>query len=496
MDKQPQATLTGRISASPSTLLHEEILEPQFTYEVQYLLPWYIFTEKVMLLEYNRLGLVSDEARKEIGELLSQVSQETIAADPSANMSDIAFAIERYVESRMTTHAPAWHMDRSRNDFQACAQVMFGREQVFGIAERLVQFSEAVSALAERTASMPMPGYTHYQSAQVISPGFYLSAVNEQILETLKRLLFVYDGIDKCPLGSGAMSGLELKWDQHRMADLLGFAEPQRHALLGVASREWSIRIASELSNFATFLSRFVTDLIFWGSSEYGFIDLPDQMAGISSAMPQKKNFPILERIRGKSSHVSAFLIDFTLGQRNTAFTNLVETSKEAGSHVITMFNTMQTILKLFTAVVENLEFKEERMRTVCEREFFGGFTLANYLALHGGVTYRKAQVISGRYIVRALERGLKPAETDIEMLKDICREHGFEVDFDEEWLRKAYDVEQNLQVKQSIGSTNPKRVLELLEIQEEELSQVRASWKERRTRVEQAMTKVDGLLV
>lgn len=247
MEKQQireQVTLTGRISAAPSTLMHEEILEPQFTYELHNLLPWYIFTEKVMLLEYHRLGLVGDEALHEIGSLLHEVTQETITADPKANMSDIAFAIERYVEQRMTTHSPAWHMDRSRNDFQACAQVLFGREQVQAIVESLMQFSDAVRTLAERTASMPMPGYTHYQAAQVISPGFYLSAVNEQILEALKRLLFVYDGIDKCPLGSGAMSGLELKWDQHRMAELLGFAEPQRHALLGVASREWTIRVA------------------------------------------------------------------------------------------------------------------------------------------------------------------------------------------------------------------------------------------------------------
>ncbi|ASS74133.1 argininosuccinate lyase [Tumebacillus algifaecis] len=490
-----QATLSGRISSGPSQLLHEEILEPQFSYELHHFLPWYLLVEKVMTLEYERLGLVSAEARREIGTLLAQINTETITADPQANMSDIAFAIERFVETRMTEEAPAWHMDRSRNDFQACAQIMFGRDQLLQVIDELFHFSHALHQLAQKTVDLPMPGYTHYQSAQVISPGFYLAAVNEQVLKTISRLSSIYDDINRCPLGSGAMAGLELAWDQKRMSDLLGFHEPVRHALIGVANREWSLRIAGELSTFSVNLSRVVTDLIAWGSTEYGLIDLPDQLAGISSAMPQKKNFPILERIRGRIAHISAYYMDFAMGQRNTAYTNLVETSKEAGSNVLTMFKTMRSALKLFTAVIENLTFKEERMRAICEREYFGGFTLANMLALHGGVPYRKAQVLSGRYIMAAIENGLKPTTVDLNLLQTAAGDMGLDVSLTEEQLRQAFDTDYNLQVKKSVGATSPERMRELLAVQETETQQLQQMIEERKVAVQHAFDLVEELL-
>ena len=270
-----QEVLTGRIQSSPHALLDELILQPQFMYEMHHLLPYYIQIEKAMLSEYQRLELLSPPAAQEIAQLLTQITSETVTADPRGNMSDISFAIERYVESYMTNRCTNWHVDRSRNDVQATAQVMFAKEKLLSIIEALLAFSQELQTLAEATVDLPIPGYTHYQAAQIITVGFYLTAINEQIGKTLRRLQMLLDDIDECPLGSGAMAGLELPWDRHALAQMLGFARPMRHALCGVASKEWLLYIASELSTFSVTLSRFITDLITWGSSEYRLIDLP-----------------------------------------------------------------------------------------------------------------------------------------------------------------------------------------------------------------------------
>jgi argininosuccinate lyase len=71
---------------------------------------------------------------------------------------------------------------------------------------------------------------------------------------------------------------------------------------------------------YVLILSRFCTDLSLWGSNEYGFLDLPDTFASISSAMPHKKNFTILERIRGETAHLATLHLDFLLGQRSTPY--------------------------------------------------------------------------------------------------------------------------------------------------------------------------------
>src|SRR5262249_40879932 len=158
----------------------------------------------------------------------------------------------------------------------------------------LLRLGRAAGVLAGRHLDTPMPGYTHLQAAQVISPGFYLSALGAETLRILHRLTLTYAEVDRCPLGAGAMAGQELAWSRDRMAELLGFAGPTPHALVAVASRGWALSVAGDLSGYGVTLGRFATDLMAWGSSGYGFIDLPDELSGISSAMPQKKNFPFL----------------------------------------------------------------------------------------------------------------------------------------------------------------------------------------------------------
>jgi argininosuccinate lyase len=485
--------LSGRVSAAPAELLHDEILRPQFEYEVAHLLPWYLAAEKVLLAEYVRCGLITSGDARALHAVLDQVTAADLTAHPDVNMSDLAFALERHVEERLPAPVPAWHVDRSRNDLQSCAQLMFGRDQLGHVVDDLLALGRAAHVLAGETACLPMPGFTHLQAAQVISPGFYLAAVVEQALHTADRLLATYDGIDRCPLGAGAMSGQELDWDRDRMAALLGFHAPQPHALVAVASREWVLEITAELSVLGVGISRFVTDLMAWGSSQYGFVELPDSHAGISAAMPQKKNFPLLERIRGRSAHLSAFHVDVVLGQRGTPFANMVEVSKEASAHLLTAFATARSTLRLFTEVLGRLRFRPDRMRAACAAEHLGGFTLANRLTLREGVPWRRAQVIAGRYVVAT--QGRPPAEVAPDVLAEVAREAGFPLSAPASVLAGAFDVDAGLREKCSAGSTNPDSVRELLATQEIRLDASGSALASRRERVAAALDSLHDLL-
>jgi argininosuccinate lyase len=485
--------LSGRVDAAPSALLHEEILRPQFEYDVAHLLPFYLAIEKVLLLEYTRLGLVSAADARVIAAVLDEVDASSLTARPDVNMSDFAFALERHVEERLPAPVPAWHVDRSRNDLQACAQLMFGRDQLGQVAAGLLALGRAAHRLATETADLPMPGFTHLQAAQVITPGFYLAAVVEQALHTLDRFAATYDGIDRCPLGAGAMSGQELDWDRDRMAALLGFRAPQPHALVAVASREWALEITAELSVLGVGLSRFVTDLMAWGSSQYGFLELPDSHSGISAAMPQKKNFPLLERVRGRSAHLSTFHLDVVLGQRGTPFSNMVEVSKEASAHLLTALTTARSTLRLFTEVLDQVRFRPDRMLAACEREHLGGFTLANRLTLREGVPWRTAQVVAGQYVVAA--QGRPPGDTDPALLAEVAGRHGIDLTAPADVLAGAFDVAAGLREKRSAGSANPDSVRELLATQAGRLTGAATAWAARGQRVANALAEVDHRL-
>ncbi len=495
MSASPNPALSGRIDPTPAELIHDEVLDPQFRYEMRYLLPGYVDIEKVLLTEYLRMGLLDAGAAGAIGRLLDRLDERTVAARPDANLSDPAFAIERYVEEHLDRPAPQWHVDRSRNDLQACCQLRFGLARLAQSALALLDFGATVRTVAERTLDLPMPGYTHYQAAQVITPGFHLTALAGQVSHFGQRMLAVYDATDYCPLGSGAMSGQELAWDREAMARLLGFAAPRASALGSVASRSWVLEILAELALAGAELSRFATDLLNWGSSEYGFIDLPDEMSGISSAMPQKKNFPVLERIRGRTAHLAGFQFGAMLGQRNTPFTNLVEVSKEAGTHLVDAFDTFDSALRLFTAVVAAVRFRPDRMRAACEAEFLGGFSLANELTRTRGVPWRTAQVIAGRYITTAVDAGLAPAKTDAGLLVSAAAEHGVVLAAPDQALAEAFDVDKALRRLSSAGSAHPAAVRAVLADLERDEAVLRAQWQRRRDRVSQGAAEVAALL-
>ena len=483
--------LTGRIRVEPSELWREEVLVPQFEAEVETLFESYILIEKALLVECRRLGLLEDGLVQKIAALLDDIRPESLVADGQANMADIAFAIEARVRGRLGPDAPAWHVDRSRNDYQACAQVMFGRDQILGVADATLGLVDLMLRVAGEYVETPMPGYTHFQPAQVISPGFYLSALTDEFLHVARRLATSYGELDHCPLGAGAMAGQELPWDRSALAALLGFSTPRRNALTSVASRSWVLGAAGDLALLGVALSRFATDLMTWGSGPYGFLDLPDELCGISSAMPQKRNFPILERIRGRTAHLVTFHLDLASGQRGTPFTNMVEVSKEAGTYFRVLTASAVSVLRLTSAVVQGMRLKTEVMAEACTGEFLGGFSLANALTTSEGIDWRDGQVLAGRYISAALRAGLRPAEPDPDLFGRIARESGHELADPGALLASAFDLGTAMSRKATAGSTAPDEVRSMLAAQGAECAGLRADWSSRRRHLTSARAEL-----
>jgi argininosuccinate lyase len=497
MDDQDNsaAELTGRITSGPADVLHRTVLEPQFRFEARCLLPHYVHLEKVLLLEYRRMGVLTWREVTELAQALEEATEDRLAAGLRASMSDISFALERFVLGRLDAPVPAWHVDRSRNDLQATAQLMFGRQLTIDAADTLIGCAEAAHRRAGEHVDDVMPGYTHLQAAQVVSPAFWLSALTGRLLHALDRLGRVYDGLDACPLGSGAMSGQELDWDRERMSRLLGFTRAEPHALTGVASREWLLDLSAACSTTGVVTGRFVTDLMAWASGAYGFCELPDELSGISSAMPQKKNYPVLERIRGKAAHLTSWYVDVATTQRAVTYSNTVEVSKEGSAQLETAMSGFGAMLELLRVVLDRLEFRTDRMRAACEGEHLGGFSLANRLTLDHKIPWRTAQVVAGQYITAARDAGLPPSQHRPDLLIEAAARHGHALTDPLPMLREAFDPDREMARRRSSGSSEPAAVSALLEEQAEQLARLTRQWQARARTVQESAVQADSEL-
>ncbi|UYZ11974.1 lyase family protein [Brevibacillus sp. WF146] len=468
-----QARLTGRVKNSPHDTYTTAVLNPQFEYELHHYFDHYIQIEAALLRSYETAMILTKEEVRSLLKAIQGITKETLLQSSKENMTDMAFTLERSIENRLEQPVVKWHIDRSRNDFQACAQLMYAREQWVALIEKVQMLRDVILDRANMYHTVIMPGYTHFQSAQIISVSFYLTAISKHLLETEKRMIAALEAMNTyCPLGSGAMSGQEYPVDNLQLARSLGFTSYIGHALSGVASRDWLLDIGSCLAFFANNMSRFLTDLMNWGSSEYQFIDFPDELAGISSSMPQKRNFPILERARGKTAHLLTYYVDFLLGQRNTAYSNLVEVSKESSKNLLSLFQEMQVLLDLLMLVFENIQFQSEKMKQCCTKDYYGGFSLANRITEKSGIPYRQAQVIAGQFITQSIQAGQSPQHVSVEVLQEICREHGFVNRITQQELQSLFGLHAALTMKRSAGSTNPDAVKDMIVLQTQEAAQ------------------------
>ncbi|MEA1853790.1 lyase family protein [Cytobacillus sp. FSL W7-1323] len=460
--------MTGRVKSPPHEIMNKLILYPQLLFESDNYLEHYLSIEKVLIKSYEEMNLINTTDAVKLLESVKSVQKENIIKSAYSNMNDIAFSIEKAIDENLGKPVLNWHLDRSRNDLQACGQLMYARDSWISLIQKFQKLLIELWALASKYKRTIMPGYTHFQTAQVMSVGFYLTAISRHIQKTLEKMVLCLESINEsCPLGSGAMSGQEYPWDLEMMANDLGFDSFGGHALVCVASRDWILEIGESLAFFGVNMSRFMTDMMNWGSSEYQFLHFPDELVGISSSMPQKRNLPILERIRGKTSHLISYYQDFMLGQRNTPFSNLVEVSKESSSNLPRLFQTANDIADLLLLIFENIDFNINKMKKRCEEDYLGGFTLANYLSAKEGIPYRKAQVISGEFITLAINEGIAPKKLPILLLSQVCERYGYkQLQINQATLVDIFDPEKALFVKITAGSVHPEEVNEIIECQ------------------------------
>jgi argininosuccinate lyase len=231
-----------------------------------------------------------------------------------------------------------------------------------------------------------------------------------------------------------------------------------------------------------------------WTGGDCGYLVLPDRLAGISSAMPQKRNHPVLERIRGRTAHLTSAYQDVALSQRNTPFSNMVEVSKESTVAAYGMFDMLGSVLRLLTEVLGSLEADPSRAAERCAAEHLGAFTLANRLTLELGVPWRDAQVAVGRYIA-AHVRGAALVDS-AELLADALAEIGHPTAARTDiGFRLPVEGDELLNAKVTPGSTNPAAVAAMLSEQAERAAGLRTEIRRRAEEVSVARREVDESL-
>ncbi|MBR3866214.1 MAG: argininosuccinate lyase [Butyricicoccus sp.] len=363
---------------------------------------------------------------------------------------DIHMANEQMLTELIGDAGKRLHTARSRNDQVALDMRMYVRGQIGEIRALVLDFLRVLTEKAKEHVDTVMPGYTHLQRAQPITFGHHLMAYANMLKRDVRRLDDCLEGLNECPLGSGALAGTTYPIDRVFTATALGFAKPCDNSLDGVSDRDYCIELLSDLSILMMHLSRLSEEVIAWCSWEWKYAELDDAYSTGSSIMPQKKNPDVCELIRGKTGRVFGALTSLLTVMKGLplAYNKDMQEDKEG---VYDAIDTVKMCLKVFAPMFETMTMIPENMLNAAKRGFINATDCADYLTKKG-VPFRDAYKATGTLVHLCIEKGVTLDTLPLDEYKKVS-------DVFEEDVYHAIDLATCVAERRSIGGPAPEEV-------------------------------------
>ena len=365
-------------------------------------------------------GIIEEQEKEEILKGLKSILEdiENKKLEFTEEYEDIHSFVEANLIDRCGDVGKKLHTGRSRNDQVALDMRLYTRDELLHTDDLLKELLETILKIMEANTETIMPGFTHLQKAQPITLAHHMGAYFEMFKRDRLRLHDIYERMNYCPLGSGALAGTTYPLDRAYTAELLGFYGPTLNSMDGVSDRDYLIEFLSACATIMMHLSRFSEEVIIWNSNEYQFVEIDDAYSTGSSIMPQKKNPDIAELVRGKTGRVYGALMSLLTTMKGIplAYNKDMQEDKELS------FDAMDTVkgcIALFNGMLATMKFNRERMRASANGGFTNATDAADYLVNHG-VPFRDAHGIVGQIVLYCIEKGIAIDDMSLEELKAI----------------------------------------------------------------------------
>lgn len=295
---------------------------------------------------------------------------------------------------------------RSRNDLNATVMRLRLRGAYTAIMGGGLCLLDELINRATDSRDLPLPAYTHNQTAFPTTVGHYLAAIAARLGRDMAYLEEAFDAIDSCPLGACAGGGTSIPIDAEWSARCLGFREAVKNSIDAVASRDLVLRVLSSAAVVSVTLTRFAADLGMWSTNEFRLVTFPDELVGSSSNMPQKRNPFLLEHLKGMSAAVVSASNAALICSLGTPFGNSVSVAGEATRHVWTGCSSLQNMLTISGYIVKHAQFDPERGKELIESGYAAAVFLAERAVIDDGVAFRIAHEQIGTQVSEAMKRG------------------------------------------------------------------------------------------
>lgn len=415
----------------------------------------------VMLIEQRIIN------RKVGGQILNGLRAiESLGRDQFPLEADdtLLLQFEAYLEHAIGVEAAgAMHTGRSRNDQMAAAYRLQARAGLLSVLDALGNLQEVALESATSTQGVLLPGYTHLQHAQPISFAHYLLRHIGLFERDQQRLEGAFDRTNLNALGGAAMAGTSWPIDRNRTAELLGFLGVVDNSIdAGIFNTDYPPEIAGTCAIAVTNAGRLAADLYIWSTTEFGVVEVGDELAGTSSIMPQKKNPESLERVIALAGLAAGWQGSVLGVHRGVSSSDLGHAF--AGTDLPDCANLTSSAMQLLAATLDTIHVNAEHARTLLNEDWSAASALADKLVSIAGLPFRQAHQVVARVVRNAINAGIGPSEINAAFVASASNEIlGHPLAIQDADIGRVMDLDTFIESRTSIGGTNSTRIAEAL---------------------------------
>ncbi len=408
----------------------------------------------VTMLE--KQGILTGDEKDAIVEglqgILTDIENGTLEITPE--YEDIHSFVEAHLTERIGEPGKKLHTGRSRNDQVALDMKLYTRDEIIAVNDLLKDLMTVIHRIMKENVNTCMPGFTHLQKAQPVTLAHHFGAYFEMFRRDRSRLRDIYDRMNYCPLGAGALAGTTYPLNREYSAALLKFDGPTFNSMDSVSDRDYLIELLSALSTIMMHMSRFCEEIILWNSNEYHFVEIDDSYSTGSSIMPQKKNPDIAELVRGKTGRVYGALISLLTTMKGIplAYNKDMQEDKELTFDAI---DTVKGCLALFTGMLDTMRFYTDTMEASAKKGFTNATDAADYLVNHG-VPFRDAHGIIGQLVLLCINRNISLDELPLEEYQKVSPVF-------EEDIYEAISMKTCVERRNTLGAPGPEAMKQVI---------------------------------
>jgi len=322
---------------------------------------WDIVGSMAHVIMLKDVGLISDDEKNGMLKALHSlfVWDEEGSLVIEKDVEDIHSQIEKEMSSILGTTGKKIHTGRSRNDQVLVDIRLYTREEIDKLAILIRSLFTKLQGLSEQYKEVLLPGYTHMQPAMVSSFGLWFGAWAECLADDVLLLAGARALNNQNPLGTAAGYGTTLPINRKLTSELLEFDDLLYNSAYASLSRgKIEMAVASALASVAQTLSRFSMDICIYMSSEYRFIDFPDEYVTGSSIMPQKRNPDVFELIRARSNVIQTLPNQIAILTSNlqSGYNRDLQLLKQL---IFDAFSEMRECIEIMLLMLNNIKVKK-----------------------------------------------------------------------------------------------------------------------------------------